>query len=197
MFSFHATKLFHSAEGGALTCTNKGTRDLFDHLKNFGILNQEAVGPIGINGKMNEVQAALGLVVLECIPEELRCRRAVIQRYRERLDGIAGLTVMQEPAGVDASCQYFVVRIDPVRFGCSRDVVFERLKLYNVFARKYFYPLCSEYNCYRELPSSAPGRLPVATEAARQVLCLPLYGTLPLTSCDAICDMIREIQKQT
>ena len=196
MFSFHATKLFHSAEGGALTCASKATRGFFDQLKNFGILNQEAVGPVGINGKMNEVQAARGLAVLDCVPEELRCRRAVIQRYRERLEGIAGLTAMQEPPGVDTSGQYFVVRIDPVRFGCSRDVVFERLKLYNVFARKYFYPLCSDYDCYRDLPSSAPGLLPVATEAARQVLCLPLYGTLPLTACDTICDMIREIQKQ-
>jgi dTDP-4-amino-4,6-dideoxygalactose transaminase len=196
MFSFHATKLFHSAEGGALTCTSRSTRELFDQLKNFGILNQEAVGPIGINGKMTELQAALGLAVLDCVPAELRRRRAVIARYRERLEGIAGLHAMEEPAGVESSCQYFVVRIDPIRFGCSRDVVFDRLKHYNVFARKYFYPLCSEYDCYRDLPSSAPGLLPVAVEAARQVLCLPLYGSLSLEACDVICDMIREIHQQ-
>jgi hypothetical protein len=104
--------------------------------------------------------AALALAVIDCVSEELRYRRAVIQRYREQLEGIAGLTAMQEPAGVDASYQYFVVRIDPVTFGCSRDVVFERLKLYNVFGREYFYPLCSEHDCYRDLPSSAPGLLP-------------------------------------
>jgi dTDP-4-amino-4,6-dideoxygalactose transaminase len=196
MFSFHATKLFHSAEGGALACRNGTTRQLVDQLKNFGILNQEAVGPIGINGKMTELQAALGLAVLDCVPEELQCRRAVIARYREGLDGIPGLKVMQEGPGIESSCQYFVVRIDPVRFGCSRDVVFERLKHYNVFARKYFYPLCSEYDCYNDLPSSAPGLLPVANEAAGQVLCLPLYGSLPLDVCDAICDIIRGIHEQ-
>ena len=196
MFSFHATKLFHSAEGGALACQNSTTRQLVDQLKNFGILNQESVGPVGINGKMTEIQAALGLTVLDCIPEELQRRRAVIARYREGLDGITGLKLMQEPTGVESSCQYFVVRIDPGRFGCSRDVVFDHLKQYNVFARKYFYPLCSEYDCYSDLPSSAPGLLPVAKEAAAQVLCLPLYGSLPLDVCDAICDIIRGIHEQ-
>lgn len=196
MFSFHATKLFHSAEGGALTCASPATREAFDHLKNFGILNQEEVGEVGINGKMNELQAALGLAVFECMPEELRRRRAIIARYRERLAGIAGLALITEPAGVESSCQYLVVRISGKEFGCSRDVVFERLKQYNVFARKYFYPLCTSYECYRDLPTSAPGLQPVATEAAAQVLCLPLYGTLALASVDAICDMIREIQEQ-
>ncbi len=196
MFSFHATKLFHSAEGGALTCGRAATREAFDHLKNFGILNQEEVGEVGINGKMNELQAALGIEVLACVPEELRCRRAIVARYRERLAGIAGLTVIAEPANVESSCQYFVVRIDAGAFGCSRDAVFEQLKAYNVLARKYFHPLCTQYACYRDLPSAAPGLLPVATAAVAQVLCLPLYGTLPLPAVDAICDMIRHIQEQ-
>ena len=196
MFSFHATKLFHSAEGGALTCGSAAVRETFDHLKNFGILNQEEVGVVGINGKMNELQAALGLAVLDCVPDELRCREAIIGRYRERLAGMAGLTLMPELPGVQSSCQYFVVRIDREAFGCSRDVVFDRLKAYNVLARKYFYPLCTDYACYRELPSSAPGLLPVATEIVGQVLCLPLYGTLPFTAVDAIGDMIGEIQEQ-
>jgi dTDP-4-amino-4,6-dideoxygalactose transaminase len=196
MFSFHATKLFHSAEGGALTCRSAATREAFDQLKNFGILNQEEVGEVGINGKMNELQAALGLTVLECVPEELRRRRAVIARYRERLAGIEGLTLITEPPNVESSCQYFVVRIDRKAFGCSRDVVFDRLKTYNVLARKYFYPLCTDYACYRGLPSSAPGLLPVAAEAVGQVLCLPLYGALPLSAVDAICDMILSIQEQ-
>jgi dTDP-4-amino-4,6-dideoxygalactose transaminase len=196
MFSFHATKLFHSAEGGALTCRNAATREAFDHLKNFGILNQEEVGEVGINGKMNELQAALGLAVLDCVPEELRRRRAIIVRYREHLGRVRGLTVIAEPPNVENSCQYFVVRIDRDAFGCSRDHVFERLKTYNVLARKYFYPLCTDYACYRELPSSAPSLLPVATAAAAQVLCLPLYGTLSLEAVDGICDMIAHIQEQ-
>jgi dTDP-4-amino-4,6-dideoxygalactose transaminase len=195
MFSFHATKLFHSAEGGALTCGNVATRESFDHLKNFGILNQEEVDVVGINGKMNELQAALGLAVLDCVPDELVRRRAVIARYRERLGGMKGLTLMPEPPGVESSCQYFVVRIERQAFGCSRDVVFDRLKAYNVLARKYFFPLCTDYACYRELPSSDPALLPVATEAVGQVLCLPLYGTLSLPAVDAICDMIADIQE--
>ncbi|MBM3817902.1 MAG: DegT/DnrJ/EryC1/StrS family aminotransferase [Acidimicrobiia bacterium] len=194
MFSFHATKLFHSAEGGALTCRSASLRKTFDDLKNFGILSQEEVSGIGINGKMNELQAALGLAVLECVPAELERRRAVIARYRERLEGIRGLTVVSEPGGVESSCQYFVVRIDPVSFGCSRDTVFDRLKHYNVFARKYFHPLCSTYDAYRDLPSASPAHLPVATRVVQEVLCLPLYGTLPLPAVDAVCDMIRHIQ---
>ena len=196
MFSFHATKLFHSAEGGALTCGNAATREAFDHLKNFGILGQENVDEVGINGKMNELQAALGLTVLDCVPDELRRRRAVIARYRERLCAIAGVTLMPEPPNVESSCQYFVIRINRQVFGCSRDIAFDRLKAYNVLARKYFYPLCSDYACYSALPSSDPGQLPVATEVVQEVLCLPLYGTLPLSDVDVICDMIQEIQEQ-
>ncbi len=196
MFSFHATKLFHTAEGGALTSRSEASRTAFDHLKNFGILNQEEVDVVGINGKMNELQAALGLAVLERVPDEVRSRQAIIARYREQLTGVAGLALMPEPAGVESSCQYFVVRIDRQAFGCSRDVVFEGLKHYNVFARKYFHPLCTDYACYRELPSAAPGRLPVASVAVGQVLCLPLYGTLALPDVDRICDMIRHIQAE-
>ena len=193
MFSFHATKLFHTAEGGALTCPSADTRVAFDHLKNFGILNQEQVREVGINGKMNELQAALGLAVLDCVGEEIRQRKAIIGRYRERFDGIDGITVMREPDDVDSSCQYFVVRINEQAFGCSRDVVFDALKQYNVMARKYFYPLCTDYECYRDLPTAAPARLPVAARAVQEVLCLPLYGTLPLDAVDRICDIVQSI----
>ena len=196
MFSFHATKLFHSAEGGALTCGSAERRLAIDQVKNFGILNQEQVGPVGINGKMTELQAALGLAVLDCVPQELRVRQAIIERYRARLSGIDGLTLVTEPAGVESSRQYFVIRIDSRAFGCSRDVVVDRLKQYNVFARKYFYPLCTDYECYRDLPSSSPGLLPVANEAVRQVLCLPLYGELPLTAVDIICTIIEDVHRQ-
>lgn len=194
MFSFHATKLFHTAEGGALTTTRIDSKTQFDHLKNFGILNQEEVELVGINGKMNELQAALGLSVLECVADELARRRAIIARYRERLADIDGVSLMPEPEGVENSCQYFVVRIDRRRFGRSRDDLFERLKSYNVFARKYFYPLCTDYACYRDLPSAAAGHLPVAHEVVEQVLCLPLYGTLALSDVDRICEIVLEIQ---
>lgn len=196
MFSFHATKLFHTAEGGALTTRDPAIRKALDHLKNFGILGQDAVDIVGINGKMNELQAALGLCVLERVGDEIAKRQAIIARYRRQLASIDGLQLMPEPPGVDSSCQYFVIRIKAREFGCSRDVVFEQLKTYNVLARKYFFPLCTDYDCYRHLPSSAPGRLPVASAVVSEVLCLPLYGTLEPVEVDAICDMIREIQAQ-
>jgi dTDP-4-amino-4,6-dideoxygalactose transaminase len=194
MFSFHATKLFHTAEGGALTCPAAGRKATFDHLKNFGILNQEEVDVVGINGKMNELQAALGLAVLECVADEMARRRALIARYRAQLADVPGLALMPELPGVEKSCQYFVVRVDPQGFGCTRDAVVERLKTYNVFTRKYFYPLCSDYPCYKALPSAAPDRLPVARTVVEQVLCLPLYGALEVSAVDAICDMITAIQ---
>ena len=159
-----------------------------------GIVNQEEVDVVGLNGKMNELQAALGLCVLDQIALELRRRQLIIARYRERLAAVSGLRLTPDAPGVESSCQYFVVRIDESRFGCSRNVLTERLKTYNVLSRKYFYPLCTQYRCYRDLPSSTPGLLPVATEVVEQVLCLPLYGALALEDVDLICDMIIEIQ---
>ena len=190
MFSFHATKLFHTAEGGALSSATPELKRAFDHLKNFGILNQEEVDVPGINGKMNELQAALGLAVLEHVAAERDKRRAIVDRYRARLSGVAGLTLLPQLPGVSDSYQYFVLRIDAAAFGLARDAVQDRLKAYNVLTRKYFFPLCSEYPCYRELPSSAPANLPVAHRAVREVLCLPLYGTLPLDAVDRICDFL-------
>ena len=189
MFSFHA-KLFHTAEGGAVACGDAALRHRIERLKNFGIADQETVECVGLNGKMNELQAALGLSVLECLDAEVVLRRTIVTRYRERLGSVPGLTLMPELASVDSSCQYCAVRIDAAAFGRSRDEVHQGLKAFNVFARKYFYPLCSDYDCYRGLPSADPAGLPVARAAASQVLCLPLYGSLPVSAVDAICDML-------
>lgn len=195
MYSFHATKLFHTAEGGALACADASLKTTIDHLKNFGILNQEEVGAIGINGKMSELQAALGLAVLDLVEVETARRRAVDARYRQGLAGVEGLTLPPEPAGVDSSYQYFVVRIDAARFGATRDAVQAELKQFNVFTRKYFFPLCSSYPCYRDLPSASADRLPVAHRIVDEVLCLPIYGTLPLEAVDRICGMVASIQR--
>jgi dTDP-4-amino-4,6-dideoxygalactose transaminase len=162
MFSFHATKLFHTAEGGAIATRQSELKARFDDLKNFGILNQEQVGRVGINGKMNELQAALGLAVLSAVPEEIERRHAIAARYRRNLMGVPGVTFLPDIPGVGTSHQYFVLRFDQPVFGCSRDEVFEALKQHNVFARKYFYPLCSNYDCYRNLDSASPERLSVA-----------------------------------
>jgi dTDP-4-amino-4,6-dideoxygalactose transaminase len=195
MFSFHATKLFHTAEGGAIACADAALRHRIDRQKNFGIAGQELVECVGINGKMNEVQAALGLSVLAGTDAEVGRRRAIFAIYRQRLGGVRGLTLMPELPGVESSYQYCAVLIDGSRFGQSRDEVQQTLKAYNVFARKYFYPLCSDYDCYRDLPSADPACLPVARLAASQVLCLPLYGSLEPSAVQAICDIVLSSRK--
>ena len=194
MFSFHATKLFHTAEGGALACRDEAMRERINQLKNFGIIDPETVLSIGLNGKMNEMQAALGLAVLDCLALEIGRRKALLQLYRQALGAVAGITMMTEPGGVESSCQYCAIRIDESRFGCSRDAVHQVLMAHNVVSRKYFYPLCSDYACYRDLPSADPAGLPTARMAAKQVLCLPLYGSLPPDDVRRICEIITHCQ---
>jgi dTDP-4-amino-4,6-dideoxygalactose transaminase len=193
MFSFHATKLFHTAEGGALACADAALKAKIDDLRNFGIHGPDAVEAIGLNGKMTELQAALGLCVLERIGDELAERRRLLARYRDRFAAMEGITWLSGPTGADASCQYAVIRVDEARFGCSRDTLHQELRAYNVFARKYFHPLCAQYECYRGLPSAAPSNLPVATQAVREVLCVPLYGALGEPDVDRICEMVASI----
>jgi len=190
MFSFHATKLFHTAEGGAVACGDPALFHRIERLKNFGIAGQEIVEGIGLNGKMNELQAALGLSVLGGMDAEIAARRAILGIYQERLGGVRGLTLMPQLAGVEGSHQYCAIRIDAGACGASRDEVHQTLKRYNVMARKYFFPLCSDYDCYRELPSADPARLPVARTASAQVLCLPLYGSLDPSAVEIICDIV-------
>ncbi|RJR15162.1 MAG: DegT/DnrJ/EryC1/StrS family aminotransferase [Nitrospiraceae bacterium] len=195
MFSFHATKLFHTAEGGALTYNNRALKPRIDFLKNFGIKNQEEVVMPGINGKMNELQAALGLLVLEMVEEERQKRKVLIDVYSECLMDIDGVTVIKNGSRVyKNSNQYFVIRIDEKLFGRSRDYVYEEFKKYNVFARKYFHPLCSDYSCYKYLPSSRKENLPVANKVVKEVLCLPLYGGLAASDIERICDMLKSFR---
>jgi len=195
MFSFHATKLFHTAEGGALTFKEKNLKQMTDLLKNFGIKNEEEVVMPGINGKMNELQAALGLVVLNCVEEERQKRKALLKTYTECLKGVDGISFLRAPANVRDSYQYFVIRIDEKTFGASRDKVYEGFKEYNVFTRKYFYPLCSDYVCYKELPSSDPANLPVAHRVVNEVLSLPFYGGLKEDDVAAVCDILKSFRR--
>ncbi len=190
MFSFHATKLFHTAEGGALACADPLLRARIDDLRNFGIHGPDLVEAIGLNGKMTELQAALGLCVLDGIDAELTQRRRLLAQYRDRVAVIDGILWYHTVRPEDDSCQYAVVRVDKSRFGCSRDALHEELRRFNVFTRKYFYPLCAGYDCYRDLPSASPANLPAAFRAVGEVLCLPLYGGLELADANRICDMI-------
>jgi len=190
MLSFHATKLFHTAEGGALAVPTLELKHRIELLKNFGIKNEVDVVMPGINGKMNELQAALGLLNLRLIEEEREARSSVAKIYRERLDGVEGITCFSLPPNVRDSMQYFVIRVNASTARISRDELYFRLREYNVYARRYFYPLCSDYNCYRSLPSAAGSSLPVAQRVSREVLALPFYGELGESNVHRICDII-------
>lgn len=194
MFSFHATKLFHTLEGGALSFNAAPLKDRIDLLKDFGIKNEDEVVMPGINGKLNEVQAAIGLINLRNIEAERQKRQKIIAAYKQNLSGIPGIKVFELPEGVRNSYQYFIIRVGP-EFGLSRDEVNKEFKKYQVFTRKYFHPLCSDYNCYKQLPSAKPENLPVARKVAKEVLCLPLYGNLKLDEVEKICEILRGMKR--
>ena len=196
MFSFHATKLYHTLEGGCLAYNRPALRDRIYLLRNFGIRSEEAVIDIGINGKMNELQAAIGLLNLRLFEQEKARRLKIRALYHECLADVEGLCLPALPAGVTDSCQYLVVKIDRARFGLSRDDLYRRLKDYNIYSRKYFYPLCSDYDPYRGLPSSSPANLPVANAIKQQVLCLPFFGELKAPDIEQICAAIRSLRSR-
>jgi dTDP-4-amino-4,6-dideoxygalactose transaminase len=193
MLSFHATKLFHTAEGGALVVRDPQLRKRIDLLRNFGIKDEATVLECGINGKMNELQAALGFCILGLIENERAARRELALVYRGRLGDLPGVILMPMLPNVVLSDQHFVIRIAGCQAGVSRDVLWETLKRFNVFTRRYFAPLCSEYPHYRSLPSADPARLPVAHTVVQEVLCLPFYGALGIDGAHRICDMIEHI----
>jgi len=194
MFSFHATKLYHTLEGGALAVKDRSVKERIDLLKNFGIKNEDEVVMPGINGKMNEIQAVIGQLVLEMVDEEKDRRRVLRDTYVECLKDVEGISLMADVPGMKNSYQYFVIRIDQKRFGKSRDYVYNELKKYNVITRKYFYPLCSEYTCYRQLPSSSASNLPVAHKVVSEVLALPFYGRLTPADAEHICKIIKSFR---
>lgn len=190
ILSFHATKLFSTIEGGAIVSHSSAQRQRIDYLKNFGIEDEETVIGPGINGKMNEFQAAFGLLQLETLEQEIEHRRALTLRYRERLSGLPGLRLQEDDPRVRHNHAYFPVIVDPEGYGIARDPLHALLGEFNVHARKYFHPLCSHYACYAALPSARPEALPVAERIAERVLCLPLYGTLDPAQVDGICDVL-------
>lgn len=195
MFSFHSTKLFHSIEGGMLTFREPGLKGLFDYLKNFGFRNEVEVVMPGTNAKMNELQALMGIQVLKYLDAIIQKRATITERYRERLSTLPGIRLVRRlPDNVKYNHGYVPVELDETEFGMSRDDLYEKLKEWNVFTRRYFYPLICDYACYRSIPVN--GNLPVARGVADRILTLPIYDGLELSAVDAICDIVVSLQQR-
>lgn len=191
MFSFHATKVFNTIEGGAVTYNESNLSKVLDDLKNFGITGPESVKYVGGNAKMNEFQAAMGICNLKHVDEEIRKRKTVVERYRKNLGHVKGIKLCKPQDGVESNYAYFPVVFDGYKL--SRDEVFELLKEENIIARKYFYPLTNKFECYKDRFDS--GKTPVADYIANNVLTLPLYADLNLSDVDRICNIILNSDK--
>lgn len=176
--SFHATKVFGTIEGGALICHSAEMKHQIDNLKNFGFRGETVVEAPGINGKMDEVRAAFGLLNLKQIDAAIEARHNVAMRYREVIDKIEGLSYLVEQSDIRYNYGYFPIFVNEARFGMSRDALYEKLKANNIFGRRYFFPLISSFAPYNTYPSATPENLPIATRMAEQVLCLPMHHAL-------------------
>jgi dTDP-4-amino-4,6-dideoxygalactose transaminase len=195
MFSFHATKLYHSIEGGMLTFNDPGMKQTFDYLKNFGFKNETEVVMPGTNAKMNEFQALMGEMVLQHIPEIITQRRLIYEQYRLRLAEIQGIKFSTpSPKEVEFNYAYLPVEIDEAEFGMSRNRLYEELKKYNIFARRYFYPLLNDFACYQSVSITDP--LTVAREVAGRILTLPIYFGLTEQDVDHICNILSDLHKK-
>lgn len=185
VLSFHATKVFNTFEGGAIICSDAKTKARIDHLKNFGHVGEVTVVAPGINGKMSEFNAALGLLQLKHIDRVLSQRRTIDAAYRERLKGVKGIRCLNDAGERIANYAYFPVLVE-ADYPISRDDLYLRLKDVGIHPRRYFYPLISDFPMYRGLPSAHRENLPVATAAAVKVLCLPIYPDLDISVVDEI-----------
>ncbi|WFR59250.1 DegT/DnrJ/EryC1/StrS family aminotransferase [Anaerocolumna sp. AGMB13025] len=195
MFSFHATKIYHTIEGGALTFKDPYFKERADSLRNFGIKNTDTVLEPGTNGKLNEIQASVGILLLKQVESEIENRKEITNYYRQFLKDIPGIITVNDIEGVSHNYSYFVIRVDKTEYGYSRDELFDKLLEYNVIARKYFYPLCSNFQCYRDYPSSLKDKLPVANKISDMVLSLPLHGRMQKEDVEKISSIIKAIHE--
>lgn len=195
MFSFHATKSYHSMEGGMLTFQDSGLKKTFDYLKNFGYENEVEVVMPGTNAKMNEMQALMGSMLLQHLDKITEKSRQIASLYREKLKDIPGIHLTPElPRDVKYNYVYMPIEVDKQEFGMSRDTLYEELKKYNVFSRRYFYPLICDFPCYRSISVKDP--LTVARLVASTILNLPIYYDLQLEDVHKICNIIIELSSK-
>lgn len=188
--SFHATKVFNTFEGGAIVCPDAKTKQRINNLKNFGIVDEVTVVAPGINGKMSEINAAMGLLQLKHIDIVMDRRSEIDKTYREQLKSIVGIRLIEKANLEIANHSYFPILIE-ADYPLSRDELYLKLKETGIFARRYFYPLISEFPMYRGMPSAQRNNLPVANEIAQKVLCLPIYPALDNNDIKRIIDAIK------
>lgn len=192
VLSFHATKVFNTFEGGAIICPDAKTKQRIDHLKNFGFVDEVTVVAPGINGKMSELNAAFGLLQLKHIEGALARRKVIDAAYREKLAGIKGIHCPDDSGETESNHSYFPILVRP-EYPMSRDDLYQKLKDHGIFARRYFYPLISDFPMYRSMPSAQRGNLPVAAAASAQVLCLPIYPNLQAQEQQRVISLIAEV----
>lgn len=188
VLSFHATKIYSTIEGGAVICHSQEMKHHIDNLKNFGFRGETVVEEPGINAKLNEVQAAYGLLSLKYIDEAIAKRKQIVEHYRASLKNTFGISFLPEQNNVEHNYAYFPIFVDEAKYGMSRDALYDKLKSNNILGRRYFYPLISTFEPYRELSSAQ--NLPMAQKAAEQVICLPLYPDLGSEDVERIINLI-------
>ena len=190
--SFHATKVYNTVEGGALVCQDDQTKKRIDYLKNFGFAGETTVIAPGINGKIDEIRSAYGLLNLKQVDTAIEARHQVAIKYREVLRTIKGIRVMEDIPGVRHNYSYFPIFVDAKEYGMTRDELYYKLKESNIWGRRYFYPLISEFSTYRGLESARPEGLPVAKKIADSVICLPIHHGLTDLEIQLIIDIIKK-----
>ncbi|MFI4939361.1 MAG: dTDP-4-amino-4,6-dideoxy-D-glucose aminotransferase VioA [Burkholderiales bacterium] len=191
VLSFHATKVFNTFEGGAIVCPDAKTKLRIDQLKNFGFVDEVTVVAPGINGKMSEFNAAFGILQLQYIEQALARRKEIDATYRTLLNEVKGVRCVRNGGETIANYSYFPILVD-ADYPISRDGLYQKLKDQGIFTRRYFYPLISDFPMYRGLPSASRDNLPVATDAALKVLCLPIFPDLPTETVERIVQVIAE-----
>ena len=191
ILSFHATKVFNTMEGGAIVCHDADTKKQIDYLKNFGFADETTVLAPGINSKMNEMQAALGLLQLKHFNENVSKRKIITEAYHDNLGDVKGISFLPEPVNTRSNYAYFPIFVDEVQYGAGRDELYEKLKKKGIYGRRYFYPLISDFPMYKDLDSASPQNLRNAKKIAGQVICLPIYPDLEKETVNEICQIIR------
>lgn len=191
ILSFHATKVYSTIEGGAIICHTEEMKHHIDNLKNFGFRGETTVEEPGINAKLNELQAAYGLLQLKYIDGFIAKRKSITELYQTLLKDVSGISFLPDMEGVTHCYSYLPVFVDEDIYKISRDALYEKLRENNIFARRYFYPLISHFEPYKELKSAAPDNLRVAQKAAEQVICLPIFVEMNEMEINMVCSIIK------